>query len=280
MLRTIIGGIAVGIANIIPGVSGGTMMVILGVFNRVMDAISNMLKKENPNRMKDIIFLGELLLGAAIGLIGFAKVLGFLLGKYEVQTMYWFIGLIAFSIPVFLKTEVKGKGKVKVLPTLIGMALIFMLVYFNPGESTDVDVVFPALSLLLCLKLVLLGAIAGAAMLLPGVSGSMVLLILGEYYLFRAYLANVLLFQLNILIPLGFMGIGIILGIVISAKVCGYFLKHNHDATISFILGLIIASTLVLIPLNATYDISLIITSIISFILGGIMVFGIEKISA
>ena len=108
---------------------------------------------------------------------------------------------------------------------------------------------------------------------------SMVLLILGEYYLFRAYLANVLLFQLNILIPLGFMGIGIILGIVISAKVCGYFLKHNHDATISFILGLIIASTLVLIPLDAAYDMNLILTSFISFAFGGVMVMGIEKIA-
>lgn len=279
MIRTIIGGIAVGIANIIPGVSGGTMMVILGVFNRVMDAISNLLKRDNPNRLADVLFLGELLLGAAIGLIGFAKVLGYLLSEFEVQTMYWFIGLIAFSIPVFLKAEVKGKGKVKGLPTLIGMAIIFALVYFNPGEASDVHVVYPDVSVWLCVKLVLIGAIGGASMLLPGVSGSMVLLILGEYYLFRAYLANVLLFQLNILIPLGFMGIGIILGIVISAKVCGYFLKHNHDATISFILGLIIASTLVLIPLDAAYDMNLILTSFISFAFGGVMVMGIEKIA-
>ena len=254
MIRTIIGGIAIGIANIIPGVSGGTMMVILGVFNRVMDAISNLLKRDNPNRLADLLFLGELLLGAAIG-------------------------LIAFSIPVFLKAEVKGKGKVKGLPTLIGMAIIFALVYFNPGEASDVHVVYPDVSVWLCVKLVLIGAIGGASMLLPGVSGSMVLLILGEYYLFRAYLANVLLFQLNILIPLGFMGIGIILGIVISAKVCGYFLKHNHDATISFILGLIIASTLVLIPLDAAYDMNLILTSFISFAFGGVMVMGIEKIA-
>lgn len=113
MIRTIIGGIAIGIANIIPGVSGGTMMVILGVFNRVMDAISNLLKRDNPNRLADLLFLGELLLGAAIGLIGFAKVLGYLLSEFEVQTMYWFIGLIAFSIPVFLKAEVKRKGQGK-----------------------------------------------------------------------------------------------------------------------------------------------------------------------
>ena len=237
------------------------------------------MKRDNPNRLADLLFLGELLLGAAIGLIGFAKVLGYLLSEFEVQTMYWFIGLIAFSIPVFLKAEVKGKGKVKGLPTLIGMAIIFALVYFNPGEASDVHVVYPDVSVWLCVKLVLIGAIGGASMLLPGVSGSMVLLILGEYYLFRAYLANVLLFQLNILIPLGFMGIGIILGIVISAKVCGYFLKHNHDATISFILGLIIASTLVLIPLDAAYDMNLILTSFISFAFGGVMVMGIEKIA-
>lgn len=124
----------------------------LRVFNRVMDAISNLLKRDNPNRLADLLFLGELLLGAAIGLIGFAKVLGYLLSEFEVQTMYWFIGLIAFSIPVFLKAEVKGKGKVKGLPTLIGMAIIFALVYFNPGEASDVHVVYPDVSVWLCVS--------------------------------------------------------------------------------------------------------------------------------
>mgnify|MGYP002116878544 CR=1 FL=1 len=73
MIKNIIGGIAVGIANVIPGVSGGTMMVILGIFNRMMDAISGIFKKENPNRKEDIIFIFQVLVGAGVGIIGFAK---------------------------------------------------------------------------------------------------------------------------------------------------------------------------------------------------------------
>ena len=106
MLKNIIGGIAIGIANVIPGVSGGTMMVILGIFNRMMDAISGVFKKENSHRKDDIIFILQVLVGAAIGIIGFAKILEVLFEYYPTQTIYWFIGLIAFSIPLFIKNEI------------------------------------------------------------------------------------------------------------------------------------------------------------------------------
>ena len=82
MIKNIIGGIAVGIANVIPGVSGGTMMVILGIFNRMMDAISGIFKRENSNRKEDIIFIFQVLIGAAVGIVGFAKILEVLFNYY------------------------------------------------------------------------------------------------------------------------------------------------------------------------------------------------------
>ncbi|MFR6100349.1 MAG: undecaprenyl phosphate translocase family protein [Longibaculum sp.] len=94
MIKNLIGGIAVGIANVIPGVSGGTMMVILGIFNRMMEAISGVFQKDNDHRKEDILFLLQVLIGAAVGLIGFAKILEFLFNHYPTQTMYWLIGLI------------------------------------------------------------------------------------------------------------------------------------------------------------------------------------------
>lgn len=277
MIKNLIGGIAVGIANVIPGVSGGTMMVILGIFNRTMEAISGVLKKENDKRKDDILFLFQVLLGAAIGLIGFAKVLEFLFNHYPTQTMYWFIGLIAFSIPLFLKGEMKGE-KLKVIPLVCGLAIIFGLQLLNPGEgSVDVNPAFPTVTLILCLKMIIVGMIGGATMLMPGVSGSMVLLIIGEYYLFKSYLANVTSFQMNVLIPLVFIGIGVILGIVLSAKVCDFFIKRYKAGFLSFILGLIIASSLVLIPFDASYDVMIIISSIVSFVFGGAIVLGLGK---
>ena len=115
MIKNIIGGIAIGIANVIPGVSGGTMMVILGIFNRMMEAISGIFKRVNPNRKEDIIFIFQVLVGAAIGIVGFAKILEILFEYYPTQTIYWFIGLIAFSIPLFVKGEMEGE-KLAIVP--------------------------------------------------------------------------------------------------------------------------------------------------------------------
>ena len=197
MIKNLIGGIAVGIANVIPGVSGGTMMVILGIFNRTMEAISGVFKKENNQRKDDILFLLQVLLGAAIGLIGFAKILEFLFNYYPTQTMYWFIGLIALSIPLFLKGEMQGE-KLNVIALIVGLVVIFGLEFLNPGkDAVDMNPAFPVVSVVLCMKMIFVGMIGGATMLMPGVSGSMVLLILGEYYLFKSYLAHVTSFEMK-----------------------------------------------------------------------------------
>lgn len=279
MIKTIVGGIAIGIANIIPGVSGGTMMVVLGIFNKVMDSISDLVGSDNKKRISAIMFLMQVLVGAAIGLVGFAKVIEWLFNNYSTQTMYWFIGMIVLSIPILIKSEMNG-NKIKPIPLLVGMAIIFALQMLNPGKN---DVVinpsFPAITLGLCLQMILIGFVSGGSMIMPGVSGSMILLILGQYYLFKSYVANVTSFSLDILIPLCFIAIGILLGIIVCAKACGYFLKHNHTATISFILGLVVASSLVLIPLGVNYDIMTIVSSIGAFIVGGIIVLGIEKLA-
>lgn len=278
MIKNIIGGIAVGIANVIPGVSGGTMMVILGIFNRMMDAISGIFKKENHNRKEDIIFIFQVLVGAGVGIIGFAKILEVLFEYYPTQTIYWFIGLIAFSIPLFLKGEMKGE-KLVIIPFICGLAIIFGLEFLNPGEGkVVVNPDFPALSAGLFVKMIIIGAVSGATMIMPGVSGSMVLLILGEYYLFKSYLANVTSFSLDVIMPLGFMAIGIAVGIVVSAKLCSYFTKTHKAGFLSLILGLIVASSLVLIPFDVSYNLSLVVTSIIAVIFGGIIVLGLSKI--
>ncbi|OUQ07813.1 MULTISPECIES: DUF368 domain-containing protein [unclassified Thomasclavelia] len=278
MIKNIIGGIAIGIANVIPGVSGGTMMVILGIFNRMMEAISGIFKRVNPNRKDDIIFIFQVLVGAAIGIVGFAKILEILFEYYPTQTIYWFIGLIAFSIPLFVKGEMKGE-KLAIVPFVCGLAIIFGLEFLNPGEgNTVVNPDFPPLSSGLFIKMVIIGAISGATMIMPGVSGSMVLLILGEYYLFKSYLAHVTSFSLDVIMPLGFMAIGIAFGIVVSAKLCQYFTRTHKAGFLSLILGLIIASSLVLIPFDVSYDFNLILTSLLAALFGGIIVFGLSKI--
>lgn len=278
MIKLILGGIAVGIANIIPGVSGGTMMVIVGIFDQLMASVNNVFKLKNEHRMKDILFLIQVLIGVAIGLIGFAKVIEWLFANYEVQTMYWFVGLVLFSIPALLKRELKG-NKISILFAVVGMVIIFVVAAFAP-EKTDVIITdFPKVTLLHLIVMVLVGMISGATMLLPGISGSMVMLIIGQYYLFKSYVANATSFEMEVLIPLGALAFGIALGILISAKLITYFLANHRAATVSLILGLIVASVIVLIPFDAQYSGSIIGTSALAFVLGGGIVLLIDKVS-
>lgn len=271
MLRNIISGIAVGIANIIPGVSGGTMMVVLGIFNRMNEVIARIMKVHNEHRKEDIMFLLQVAIGAVIGLVGFANVLNICFEYCPTQTMFWFVGLVAFSVPIFLKQEMRETKK-NWLFLVLGMIIIFGIDFLAPAKEVSVNPEFPALSLMYCVRMLCDGIIAGFTMFLPGVSGSMVLLILGEYYLFKSLLASALTFQLHILIPLGFMGIGIVLGIVLAAKLITWALKANPSATLSALLGLVVASTIVLIPVDANYDFMLVATSVLAFAFGGLIV--------
>ncbi|MEG0275641.1 MAG: DUF368 domain-containing protein [Coprobacillus sp.] len=273
MLKRIIGGISVGIANVIPGVSGGTMMVLMGIFDGIMEAIPGIVKKDNPKRKEHFIFLFQVGIGVVIGLIGFAKILEYLFEAFPTQTMYWFIGLVGASIPVFMKKEMIGM-KIKPIHFIIGIAIIFGLEMLNPKGVVDVTPAFPPIDIGLCGLMVIIGVIGGFSMFLPGVSGSMVLLILGYYYLFKSYLANVTSFQLNVLIPLGFMFIGVLAGIFLSAKLLKLALDKDRPGTLSFLLGLIAASTIVLLvnTFNVVFDLPMILSCGFAAILGIVVV--------
>ncbi|MFI3207093.1 MAG: DUF368 domain-containing protein [Clostridia bacterium] len=289
MLKVLIGGVAVGLANIIPGVSGGTMMVILGLFNQVMESISGLFKKDmKKNFKKNVTFLAVLGVGAIIGLVVFAKLLEYLFANFPIQTLFSFVGMVAFSIPSLKKKEMSN-DKFKIVPILLGAAVIFLISFFAPVESDVVITEFPSIDILYILLMLVCGIVAGGAMFVPGVSGSMLLLIFGQYYLFKSLVAEVTSFQFDVLIPLGFMGLGILLGIVLSSKLTRFCLKKNHEFTMNFIMGLVISSSIVLIPfadisaLVAVGDVAntLVVlgTSLLSLLFGGAIVILLEKLA-
>lgn len=281
MMKNIIGGICVGVANIIPGVSGGTIMVLLGLFNKLMESISNIfnIKIKLKDKKKDFVFLIQFMLGAGIGLVGFAKILEFLFVSFEIQTMYWFIGLILCSLPMLKRKELNDQ-KVNWLFVIIGMFIIWLISYLAPGEEGNIvplnELLDKDINFVYCLTLVGIGAIGGASMMFPGVSGSMVLLVLGYYHLFKGYVANITTFNLNILIPLVFMAIGIGIGIIISAVITNYLINHFKRNTMSFIFGLIIMSAIAIIPTSG-YTVVNSITSVITFLLGALVIYIFDK---
>lgn len=283
MIKNVVCGILVGIANIIPGVSGGTIIVILGLFDKLMDAISNVfkLKISFKERLENLWFIMQVLIGAAIGLIAFAKILNYLFVHFELQTIALFAGLILLSLPMLKKEEMDGK-KINILFFILGVLTIGIINYLSPGEEGNIvtyeELISKSLTPVFIGSLILMGVIGGATMIFPGVSGSMVLLVLGWYHMFKGYVAAVTTFDMKILIPLAFIAIGVGLGIIFSAKLTSFLLKKYKTNTMSFILGLIIMSAIVIFPLKKElYTFGNIITSVITFILGGVLIVLLEK---
>lgn len=277
-LKPFFGGIAVGIANIIPGVSGGTMMVIFDLFDKLTYSISDLFKRKTTTRKQSFIYIMKVLIGVAVGLIAFAKILGFTLKNLEAETVFWFMGLILFSIPIIVKKEMKNQ-KFSILFFLIGIALIGILEYFNlKGVNNSLDDTSGFMSFLVMIGL---GAIGGATMIFPGISGSMILLVLGKYELIRSYIDKVTTLDTDIFIKLAIFGIGVLIGIVVSAKVLSKLLRTHKGKTMSLILGFIIASAIIL-PLNIegpiTFTTEKICGLIVSFVLGGIVIYYLNKL--
>ena len=277
-LKPFFGGIAVGIANIIPGVSGGTMLVIFDLFERLTNSISDIFKKGSTTKKESFIFLLKVGIGAVIGIVAFAKILGFTLSHIEAETIFWFMGLILFSVPIIIRNELKGE-KFNIIFFIIGALIIAVLEYFNlnGGLANTGD----NGSILNYLALVGLGAIGGISMIFPGISGSMVMLVLGKYEMIRGYIDKITSLDVNIYIKLAVFGIGAILGVVISSKLLSKVINKYRDKTVSLILGFIIASALIL-PLNLETKLVLstekICGLLVSFILGGVLIYFLDKL--
>ncbi len=302
-IRAVSGGIAVGIANVIPGVSGGTMMAIMNIFDRTMTAISDLTKKDNDHRVKDIIFLLEVVVGAVIGILGFSLLLEKLFELVPMPTVFWFVGLVALSVPVFVKGQMKEAplhaGAIAAGAALVAALTVAKVIWF-PEEAPQIDPVtgeelkiaydLPAFSMLNCGLLLIAGTVSGFAMLLPGVSGSLVLMIIGLYeFVWFNYVNNAkLLFtELSMdtiikFIPAGFFAIGVVLGVVLSAKIAAVAMKKNARLTLNFLLGLVGTSAVSIIFINMdkmTADIGMILGSVLAFALGGAIVLLLGKVT-
>ena len=274
----IFGGMAVGIANIIPGVSGGTMLVIFNLFDKLMYAISDIFKKKTDTRKQSIILIFKVFIGCAIGIVAFAKILGFTLQYMEAETIFWFMGLILFSVPIVVKQEMKNQ-KFSLVAFIMGFLFIIGIAYLkskNPTNDLKSDMNFMHI-----ITLIILGMIGGATMIFPGVSGSMVLLVLGKYEMIRSYIDKLTSFNKEAIISLGIFAIGVAIGIIGSAKITNYLLNNHKSKTMSVILGFIIASAIIL-PLNIENKVELnsptLCACIASFVLGGIVIYYINRI--
>lgn len=260
----ILKGVLIGVANIIPGVSGGTMAVSLGIYDKLIESVTNVFKEFK----KSIAFLFPILLGAGLGIVGFSYLIEYLLSHVPLATSLAFIGLIFGGLPIMFKglrskqAEI-GMDKFKVriqdvIAFLLFCALVIVLPLLNSSTDTMQQL---EVNVGNAVMLFFGGIIAAATMIIPGVSGSMVMMILGFYYgvinlvtgffdALKAMDIKECIHLCGLIIP---FGIGVVLGIFVIAKIIDYLFKKHGVVTYMAIFGLILASPFAIIYNTGAY---------------------------
>lgn len=275
MIKNILKGVVIGIANIIPGVSGGTMMVAMGIYDKLIHCITHLFKELK----KSILFLIPIVIGMGIALIGGSFTIEKLFEVFPFQTSLGFVGLVVGGLPAMWK-NVKGK-KIKpghVVAFALFFAIVVVLALMGKKEGTAADLSF---NLVNVIKLLGIGVIAAATMVIPGVSGSMMLLLLGYYNpiisaitdffgALTAFDIEGLLKGVGILFP---FGIGVLVGIFAIAKLIELIFQKFPLYAYWAIIGLIVASPIAIIAMGefATIGVLTVIGGIVALAAGFIV---------
>lgn len=254
--KNIYRGILMGASDVIPGVSGGTIAVLLGIYDQFIAAINGLFSKDWK---KHILFLVPLGIGMGIAVLALSRMIKWLFEHHPVPTQFFFLGLIIGIIP-FLFREAKQISIFKthhIIILVIGIGLCMSLVFLDTSETAIVQNIGMREYTLLFFA----GMLASAAMILPGISGSFVLLVIGYYHTVIDAVSNL---KLNILLITGF---GVIFGILFMSKLINYFMQQFKMATYSLIIGLVIGSIIVVFPGFPSYGFEITI-SILTFAIG------------
>ncbi len=227
-------GMGMGAADVVPGVSGGTIAFIVGIYEELLDSIKSVnghsLKLFFTGRFKEFWkaingnFLFSLLLGIGISVVSLARIITYLLVNQPVLIWSFFFGLVLAST-WFVSKDIKQWNWKSILSFIIGAVVAFYVTIATPAETPT-----HPLFIFLC------GMIAICAMILPGISGSFILVLLGKYY----YIMDAIK-HLDFVV-LGVFGCGAILGITSFSRILSYALKHFHDITIAMLGGFMLGS--------------------------------------
>lgn len=240
---TALQGFCMALADSVPGVSGGTVAFILGYYEKFINSLNALVSKDSDKK-EALKFLGKLGVGWAIGLILASLVLSSVFETHIYAISSLFIGFILFAIPSIIKEEkdtLKGKYQYLIF-TAIGIAVVALLTYFNPTSGGGINVDINSLNIGICIYAFVVGMVAISAMILPGISGSTILLIFGLYIPIINSIKEVLHLQLEYLPILIVFGFGVLAGIALIIKLVKKALDKYRTQTIYTVIGLMIGS--------------------------------------
>lgn len=237
-IMTVFKGIAVGLGAITPGLSGSVLLVIFGLYQKALNAISTIFK----NFKKNLVFLIPLALGIGSGMLLFSGIARYLLANYEMQTRFTFLGLVVGTLPLFIREVTKEKreqGKKfpkRYIFLILAATTAGLLMSYVGGVG------FPEIEKPTILQSILLGLVVAASYIIPGVDSAVILNYFGMYktWINMLHLGNLKIdgFITKQALP---TGLGLIIGVILISTLINFLLKRYYTITFSVIFGLFIS---------------------------------------
>ena len=269
-------GFGMGTSDLIPGVSGGTIALLLGIYDGFISSISGLFSKRFWPSFK---FLLSIIIGMGLAIAILSNLFNYLLSYHEIPTMFFFTGLIIGIIPYLLKiSNFKRTFETKhYLMIVLGIFILVIITLLNNGDKHSGETL--TLSFGLIIKYFIAGIFASSAMLLPGISGSFMLLVFGVYGTVMFSISELMKLNFAALPILIIVGLGILTGFMLSSRIIQYFLHHHTTMTFALIIGLVIGSIYAVFPGYPENGLAW-ITSLLTMIIGFFVSFTLGQITA
>lgn len=277
----LINGLCMALADSVPGVSGGTIAFLLGFYDKFIGSLDDLFRGKIEEKKTALKFLIKIGCGWLIGFLIAATVLSSLFNEHIYTMSSLFLGFILLAIPVFIKEEknvLKGKYK-NLIFTLIGIIVVVGITILNSAGGINIDV--NSLNIGTIVYVFIAAMIAITAMILPGISGSTLLLIFGLYIPIMTKIKTLLTFDFSALPILIVFGLGIITGILVFTKLIRKCLEKHRSQTIYTVLGMMIGSMYSIVMGPTTLEVpkeamTFSTFNIVAFIIGGVIIGGLE----
>ena len=277
-------GFCMALADSVPGVSGGTIAFLLGFYDQFIDSIDDLISGTKAERKAAILFLIKLGIGWVCGFVLAVLILTSVFESHSYAISSLFIGFIIFAIPIVIKEEKEClMAKKAAVPfILVGAAVVSAITYFNPVSGEGSGVNLDHLTLGLAIFVFFAGMIAISAMVLPGISGSTILLILGLYLPIITAIKEFLHLHFESFFTVVLFGCGVLVGAVSIVKLIRKALDNFRAQTIYLIIGMMLGSIYAVVMGPTTLEVpqpamGIHDFSILFFIIGGIVIFGLQK---
>ena len=272
------------LADSVPGVSGGTVAFLLGFYDKFITSLDHLMSGTKEERIEAIKFLIRIGIGWVIGMGAAVSVLASIFDDkiYEISSL--FLGLIIFAIPMICKEErdsLKGKYQ-NIIFVVIGVVLVAAITYFNPVSGKGISVSVEHLNVTLGIYIFAVAMVAISAMVLPGISGSTMLLIFGLYLPIITAIKDMLHLDFSSFWTVVIFGCGVLVGIFSVVKLIRRALEKYRAQTIYLIIGLMLGSIFAVVMGPTTLDtpqpaMGIHDFSILFFLIGGAVILGLQK---